>query len=63
MAPRDSPPQLVSVAQAADYLGVCTKTVRRYVATGRLTKYRVGSRLVRLDAYEVEALLRSDESL
>jgi excisionase family DNA binding protein len=47
-----------SIAAAAERLGVCTKTVRRWIAEGRLTGYRVGPTLIRLDAAEVDALLR-----
>ena len=46
---------LVPIDAAAEHLGVCTKTIRNYIAEGRLTGYRVG-RLIRLDAAEVDAL-------
>lgn len=49
--------RLVSIAEAAEHLHVCTKTVRRRIAEGDLTGYRVG-RLVRLDAAEVRRLAR-----
>lgn len=50
--------QLISVLEAADRLHVSGKTIRRYVAAGRLTAYRVGAKLLRLDAAEVDALAR-----
>jgi excisionase family DNA binding protein len=38
-----------TIRQAADYLTVDTKTIRRYIAAGRLRAYRVGPRLIRVD--------------
>jgi hypothetical protein len=32
--------------------------MRRYVASGRLTGYRVGPRLIRIDLDELEAMLK-----
>ena len=54
---RDASPK-ITIAEAAQYLGITTKSVRRYIAAGQLTGYRVGSRLIRLDASQVEDLLR-----
>ncbi len=34
------------------------RTLRRYIASGRLTGYRVGPRLVRVDLNELDANLR-----
>lgn len=48
----------LTIAATAKYLGVSTKTVRRRIADGSLTGYRVGPHLIRLDAAEVEGLLR-----
>ncbi|HME79334.1 MAG TPA: excisionase family DNA-binding protein [Mycobacterium sp.] len=42
-------PARPSIKQAADALGVDPKTIRRWIAQGRLTAYRVGPRLLRLD--------------
>lgn len=49
--------------QAADYLGVGPRTIRNYIARGALPAYRVksgkdSSRLIRIDANDVDALLR-----
>ena len=44
------------VTAAADYLGVNPRTVRRLLTEGRLTAYRVGDKLIRLDWSEVESL-------
>jgi excisionase family DNA binding protein len=46
-----------SIAETAEYLGICTKTVRRYIAEGRLKAVRIGPRLIRVDMDSVEALM------
>ena len=40
----DRPGRWLSLAQAADCLGVAPRTVRRMVARGQLTGYRIGTR-------------------
>lgn len=52
------PRPLLSVDQAADALGCTSRTIRRYISDGRLTGYRVGPRLIRIDAAELDRLLR-----
>lgn len=49
--------RLASVAEAAEYADVCTRTIRRYIADGRITGYRVGARLVKVDLAEVDSKL------
>ncbi len=46
------------LAEAADYLGVTTRTVRQMIADGRLTGYRSGARLVRVDLDEIDAAMQ-----
>lgn len=48
----------IKPAEAAEHLGVTDRTIRNYVASGLLTGYRLGSRAMRLDLDEVDALLR-----
>lgn len=48
----------LTIPEAAVRLRVSAKTIRRRIADGSLTGYRVGPHLVRLDAAEVDALLR-----
>jgi excisionase family DNA binding protein len=48
----------VKVAEAADYLQVTDRTIRQMVADGRLTAYRSGTRLVRLDLNEIDAAMQ-----
>ena len=50
--------RFASINDAAEYAGVSTKTIRRYIAAGRLTGYRVGPRLIKINLAEVDALLR-----
>ena len=51
-------PVYLSIAQAADVMGVCDKTVRRHVAAGRLRAYRCGKRLIRVRVEDIEKLMR-----
>jgi excisionase family DNA binding protein len=53
----EPPVQRVSLVTAADTLACSTRTLRRWIAEGRLTGYRMGPRLIRVDVAEVEALL------
>ncbi len=48
----------LSVAQSAARLGVSPWTIRRRIADGSLTAYRVGPKLIRVDLNELDALLR-----
>lgn len=47
-----------TIPDAAKRTKVSTKTIRRRIADGRLTGYRFGPHLIRLDPAEVDALLR-----
>lgn len=48
----------VSLADAAEHVGVTTRTLRRWIAAGTLPAYRVGRRLVRVNLEDLEDLLR-----
>lgn len=50
--------RLVSLAEAAAHADVSTRTLRRYIGQGRLTGYRIGPRLLKVDLNEVERLAR-----
>jgi excisionase family DNA binding protein len=52
-----APRKYVSERQVAQTYGISMRTVHRYVAQGRLKAYRVGPKLVRFDADEVERAL------
>lgn len=51
-----SNPQLMSLAETAEMLGVSAKTLRRRIADGTIHGYRVG-RLIRVDLNEVRERL------
>ena len=48
----------VKLAEAAEYLQVTDRTIRQMIADGRLTGYRSGERLVRVDLNEVDAAMQ-----
>jgi excisionase family DNA binding protein len=54
-APRHTPRRYASIAKAAELYDVDPKTVRRWIASGLITGYRIGDRLVKVDLNEVEA--------
>lgn len=53
----------MSQAEAASYLGVADRTIRNYIARGDLPAHRVrGSRLVRIDAADLDYLVLGEAS-
>jgi excisionase family DNA binding protein len=48
----------ISIAETAQVMKVSTKTVRRYIAQGRITAHRMGPRFIRIDRAEIERTLR-----
>lgn len=50
--------QLASIPDAAEQYGVHHSTIRRYISHGRITGYRFGPRMLRVDLNELDALLR-----
>jgi len=54
------PKKYGSARQAADLVGVSTRTIHRYVAEGRIRAFRCGPKLIRLDLNEVERALIAD---
>lgn len=49
--------QYESVGDAAARIGVSTKSVRRWIASGQLAGYRMGPRLLRVDPDDVDRML------
>lgn len=47
-----------SLAEAAEIAGVHKTTVRRWIVEGRIRAYRIGPRLIRVDADDLDAMLR-----
>lgn len=56
----ESPPprRWAGIPATAEYLGVTDRTIRQMIADGRLTGYRAGARLIRLDLNEVDAAMQ-----
>ena len=50
--------RLLSITQAAELLGLSTKTIRRRIATGDPPAYRNGRRLIRVRAPDLDRLFR-----
>lgn len=48
----------VKQSEAAEYLGVTVRTIRQMIADGRLTGYRSGTRLVRVDLNEIDSAMQ-----
>jgi excisionase family DNA binding protein len=46
----------VTIMEAAEYLGVSHRTIRRLIASGKLAAYRVAGGPIRLQAADVEAV-------
>lgn len=49
----------ISIQQAADLMSCSTKTVRRLIARGTLPARRIGTRMIRIDAADLDALGRN----
>ena len=49
--------RLVSLAEAAEILGVSTKCVRRYIAAGDLDAVRLGRRTIRIKTESLDRLI------
>ncbi len=56
--PDSDAPRYVTLERAATYIDTTPRTIRRAIAEGRLTGYRFGKRMLRVDLNEVEAALR-----
>jgi excisionase family DNA binding protein len=50
--------RFVSQEEAAEYLGLDVRTIRRQIAAGKLHGYRFGNKIIRIDLHEVEQLLK-----
>jgi excisionase family DNA binding protein len=51
-------PELMSLQESADYCDVSYRTIRRWVADGRLNAVRVGPRLLKVHAADLDAFLQ-----
>ncbi len=46
------------LTEAAEYSQLSVKTLRRYIVDGRITGYRAGPKLIRVDLNELDKLIR-----
>ncbi len=51
-------PELLTIAQAATFLGIHHITVRRMISSGELKAYRYGPRVIRIDRADLDKLRR-----
>jgi excisionase family DNA binding protein len=51
-------PERIGLAEAAAYCDVSSRTIRRWIADGRLSAVRVGPRLLKVDLDELQSLLQ-----
>lgn len=47
---------MLSVQAAAEHIGVSTRTIRRWIASGDLPARRVGPKLLRINVSDLESL-------
>lgn len=47
-----------TIVGAADYYAVSTKTIRRWIAEGRLPAYRVGNSAIRIKLSDLDLAIR-----
>lgn len=50
--------ELIGLQEAADRCDVSYRTVRRWIAAGRINAVRVGPRLLKVNARDVDALIQ-----
>lgn len=65
-SPIPHPPELpkgarITIAYAASYIGCNERTIRRYIARGKLKTIRVGPRLIRIRQTEFARFLKANE--
>ncbi|TDP78325.1 excisionase family DNA binding protein [Brachybacterium sp. AG952] len=56
-AQHTSTPRYIPLSEGAEYLSLTTAGLRKYIAEGRITGYRLGKRAIRVDVRELDALL------
>lgn len=49
---------LAGLKSAADSIGVHPRTLRRWIADGKLTAYRVGPRMIKINLDDLATLVR-----
>lgn len=56
----DDLPELLTIQQAADYLGLSRRTIELWMRSGKLPAIRIGPRTRRIRRVDLQALLRPD---
>ncbi|MGB5796882.1 MAG: helix-turn-helix domain-containing protein [Mycolicibacter algericus] len=51
-------PELIGLTEAAERCDVNYRTIRRWIAAGRLKAVRVGPRLLKVDAAQLDAMMQ-----
>ena len=51
-------PARIGLREAGERCDVDPRTIRRWISEGRLTAYRVGPRLIKIDVAELDKLVR-----
>ncbi|MGJ4127006.1 excisionase family DNA-binding protein [Corynebacterium sp.] len=46
-----------TIKAAAEYAATSDKTIRRWIAQGKITGYRVGTRFLRVDLNEIDSMM------
>ena len=54
------PDELLTIAQVADYLQVCDKTIRRMIKANQLTASKIGPRAWRIKKSDIDAYLSAN---
>jgi excisionase family DNA binding protein len=52
------PENLATLEEAAMFLNCHERTIRRHIAAGNLTGYRLGKRMIRVDLHEIRAAIK-----
>lgn len=58
MRARKKPQRLAGTTEAARYSNRCTRTIYRYIASGLITGYRDGPKLIKVDLDELDELIK-----
>jgi excisionase family DNA binding protein len=51
-------PELIGLPESADYCDVSYRTIRRWIADGRLNAVRVGPRLLKVSVADLDAIMQ-----
>ncbi len=60
---RDPPVGTLTIRMAADHLVVSERTIRRYIASGRIKAMHVGPRLIRIARVEFARFKKASEEI